>query len=284
MLRKNIRLRKEFLYRKSLEGKAKEQYEKKRVLRKAMEEGTEVPSELREEADELIREIQLEGVPDTAPMDDEYARAGVMDPKIFITTSRDPSPKLKQLAKELALVLPNASKLNRGNHSTREMMEACKTNQISDLIIVNEHRGVPDGMLVCHLPFGPTAYFGILNCVMRHDLPDVEGSMPTQYPHLIFDNLTTKLGGRIQNILKHLFPVPKEDSRRIVTFSNNDDYISFRHHFYKREGKEITIKELGPRFELKPYRIMLGTIEMNDADVEWALRPYMNTASKRTEL
>lgn len=35
-------------------------------------EGTEVPSELRDEADELIREIQLEGLPDTAPMDDEY--------------------------------------------------------------------------------------------------------------------------------------------------------------------------------------------------------------------
>lgn len=45
-------------------------------------------------------------------------------------------------------MIPNASKLNRGNHSTKEMMEACKTNQISDLIIVNEHRGVPGNLLI----------------------------------------------------------------------------------------------------------------------------------------
>jgi len=31
-----------------------------------------------------------------------------------------------------------------------------------------------------------------------------------------------------KNILKYLFPVPKEDSRRVVTFANTDDYISFR--------------------------------------------------------
>jgi U3 small nucleolar ribonucleoprotein protein IMP4 len=36
-LRRNVRLRKEFLYRKSLEGREKEQYEKKRKIRKAME-------------------------------------------------------------------------------------------------------------------------------------------------------------------------------------------------------------------------------------------------------
>lgn len=32
-------------------------------------------------------------------IDDEYSRAGIMDPKIVITTSRDPSSKLLQFAK-----------------------------------------------------------------------------------------------------------------------------------------------------------------------------------------
>jgi rRNA maturation protein Rpf1 len=27
-----------------------------------------------------------------------------------------------------------------------------------------------DGMVVCHLPFGPTAYFGLHNTVLRHDI------------------------------------------------------------------------------------------------------------------
>jgi U3 small nucleolar ribonucleoprotein protein IMP4 len=42
--------------------------------------------------------------------------------------------------------------------------------------------------------------------------------------------------------------------------------------------------ELGPRFELQLYQIKLGTVEMSEADTEWVLRPYMNTARKRQAL
>lgn len=52
-------------------------------------------------------------------MDDEYARAGVRDPKVCVTTSRDPSSRLKQFAKEMKLVVPNAQRINRGNHKVR---------------------------------------------------------------------------------------------------------------------------------------------------------------------
>lgn len=41
MLRRNARLRKEYLYRKSLEGKERELYEKKRTIREALEGGLE---------------------------------------------------------------------------------------------------------------------------------------------------------------------------------------------------------------------------------------------------
>lgn len=40
LLRRNARLRKEYLYRKSLEGKEKELYEKKRKIRQALEGAT----------------------------------------------------------------------------------------------------------------------------------------------------------------------------------------------------------------------------------------------------
>lgn len=33
---------------------------------------------------------------------------------------------------------------------------------------------------------------------------------------------------QVSNILKYLFPVPKDDSRRVITFANQDDFISFR--------------------------------------------------------
>ena len=48
-----------------------------------------------------------------AAQDDEYRWAGVEDPKIMITTSRDPSSKLKQFAKEMRLLFPGAQRLNR---------------------------------------------------------------------------------------------------------------------------------------------------------------------------
>jgi U3 small nucleolar ribonucleoprotein protein IMP4 len=47
MIRRTARLRREFVYRKSLEGKERELYEKKRKIRQCLEEGKVIPTELR---------------------------------------------------------------------------------------------------------------------------------------------------------------------------------------------------------------------------------------------
>ena len=66
------------------------------------------------------------------------------------------------------------------------------------------------------------------NVVMRHDIKDGLDNVSEALPHLIFDRFDTKLGRRVQNILKYLFPVPKLDSQRVMTFANQQDFISFR--------------------------------------------------------
>lgn len=73
------------------------------------------------------------------------------------------------------------------------------------------------------------------------------GTISEAYPHLILDAFTSQLGGRVAAILKHLFPVPKDDSKRLVTFANRDDYISFRHHTYAapRGPKSTQLTEVG---------------------------------------
>jgi U3 small nucleolar ribonucleoprotein protein IMP4 len=68
---------------------------------------------------------------------------------------------------------------------------------------------------------------------MRHDI-EGRGTVSEAYPHIILQNFKTPLGERLANVLKHLFPVPKDDSKRIVTFSNDSDFISFRHHTYEK--------------------------------------------------
>ena len=65
----------------------------------------------------------------------------------------------------------------------------------------------PDGLVVCHLPYGPTASFSISNTVMRHDIPNV-GTMSEAFPHLIFHNFKTKLGQRVCEYLLELLRIP----------------------------------------------------------------------------
>lgn len=123
-----------------------------------------------------------------------------------------------------------------------------------------------------------------------HPTPQSEAA-----PHLLFHNFSTPLGERVKCILQHLFPPPKPDTRRVLTFGNDGDYISFRHHTYSAppgassggntlRPADVTLAEVGPRFELRPYRIALGTLDTPDAETEWVLRPYMNTARKKQAL
>jgi U3 small nucleolar ribonucleoprotein protein IMP4 len=157
LLRRNARLRKEYLYRKSLEGKEAEQYEKKRKIRKALEEGKPIPTEVRAEEASLRREIALEDDNTAVPrthIDDEYANAGVIPPKVLITTSRDPSSRLAQFAKELKLVFPNSQRLNRGGLVVKDLVESARAHEFTDIVVVHEHRcvaAVADGEL-CATP------------------------------------------------------------------------------------------------------------------------------------
>ncbi|KAF9923053.1 snoRNA-binding rRNA-processing protein imp4 [Linnemannia zychae] len=286
MIRRQTRLRREYLYRKSLEGKDRQIFERKQAVKEAIASGKPIPTELKNEGAQFTKDLQYDEAQaaPTTHIDDEYALAGVYDPKVLVTTSRDPSSRLQQFAKEMRLVFPNSQRINRGGHVMKEIVDACKANDVTDLIILHEHRGEPDGMIISHFPHGPTAFFTLNNVVLRHDIKD-HGTVSEAFPHLIFNNFTSKLGQRTADILKYLFPVPKEDSKRVMTFSNENDYISFRHHvFVKTSHKDVQLAEVGPRFEMKLFQIKSGTVELTDADTEWVLRPYQNTAKKRTQL
>jgi U3 small nucleolar ribonucleoprotein protein IMP4 len=89
------------------------------------------------------------------------------DPVVLITTSRDPSSRLSQFAKELRLIFPGSDRLNRGGTVLPDLVDLCRRRGATDLVIAHEHRGEPDGLVVCHLPHGPTAYFGLSNAVLR---------------------------------------------------------------------------------------------------------------------
>ena len=286
--RRQTRLRREYLYRKSLEGREKAQYEQKRIVREALAAGKPLPTEVRASYDDLKKQVDAE---DTRTqevhthVDDEYGDAGLIEPRVCVTTSRDPSSRLKQFCKEIKLLIPNSTRINRGNNRVDELMESCRQSEFSDVVIVQETRGEPDGLVIAHLPLGPTAFFSLSNAVLRHDLDPPAAPMSEAYPHIILNNFNSELGKRVGNILKCLFPVPRADSKRVVTFSNDSDFISFRHHMYSKPAHDtVALHEVGPRFEMRLYQIRLGTLEQKEAENEYVLRPYQNTASKRQVL
>jgi len=47
-------------------------------------------------------------------------------------------------------MFPNCQRMNRGNYVISQLVHACTANNITDLIIVHEHRGEP-GMVVMEI-------------------------------------------------------------------------------------------------------------------------------------
>jgi U3 small nucleolar ribonucleoprotein protein IMP4 len=98
-VRREIRLRKEYLLKKQKESKEVVVTEKKRKLREAIDEGKSIPTEFVSEARKLHHDMELDIAPLAGSIDDEYANMGEKEPKVCVTTSRDPSSRLKQFAK-----------------------------------------------------------------------------------------------------------------------------------------------------------------------------------------
>lgn len=161
------------------------------------------------------------------------------------------------------------------------LCSSCHSTSTSDLILLHEHRGTPTSLTISHFPHGPTALFSLHNVVLRHDIPNSSrGTVSESYPHLIFEGFTTKLGKRVVEILKHLFPpreaVKAREGSRVVTFALAEgDYISVRHHVYVKTGyNSVELAEVGPRMEMKLFELRLGTVDNKDADYEWRLANY----------
>eukprot|EP00922_Rhytidocystis_sp_ex-Travisia-forbesii_P009582 GHVS01014026.1.p1 GENE.GHVS01014026.1~~GHVS01014026.1.p1 ORF type:complete len:328 (+),score=19.88 GHVS01014026.1:153-1136(+) len=318
MLRRNARLRREYLHRKSLETQNDVMLSAKQSINKSLEQGTPLNPEFRTRVTgnitnklDLDDDVEKSKTANKNHMDDEYAYAATRDPRLLLTTSRDPSSRLSQFVKELKLLFPCSTRINRGSFVTDDIVKLAQSHDLTDICIVHEHRGQPDGMIICHLPLGPTGYFSLRDVVLRHDLPEKPQQAPQVYPHLIFQNFSSPLGHRVRDMLKHLFPPPNPIAQRVLTFANNKDFIHFRHHIWTKQkhddeedndgnvdvadvgGKKrsrhklntdddeidsssIKLTEVGPRMTLRLYRIELGLINMKNVETEWTLRPYFN--------
>ncbi|KAI6768293.1 hypothetical protein HG530_006302 [Fusarium avenaceum] len=298
MQRKQARQRRDYLYRRALLLRDAEISEKRAKLRSSLASGKPLDSTIANDKT-LRKDYQYdESRPDLTTneqldLDDEYAQlSGIVDPRVLVTTSRDPSARLAAFAKEIRLLLPTAVRLNRGNLILPDLVHSAQSAGLSDVVLLHEHRGTPTALTLSHLPHGPTVSFSLHNVVLRHDIPgSVRGTVSESYPHLIFDGFTSRLGERVVKVLKHVFP-PREAitaknkvGNRVVTFKNIEDSIEVRHHVFVRTGYDsVELAEVGPRMTMRVFEIRNGTLENKEGDVEWHLTQYTRTAKKKNYL
>ncbi|GJP97562.1 hypothetical protein CBS63078_9302 [Aspergillus niger] len=297
MLRRQARERRDYLYRRALTLRDASIAEKRAQLKASLASGKPLDPSIAE--DKSLREdfkYDESITPDNqnkdgdVDLDDEYAlTSGIADPRPIVTTSRSPSVRLGTFAKEIRLLLPTSIRLNRGNLVLPDLVSSANAAALTDMILVHEHRGTPTAMTISHLPHGPTASFSLHNVVLRADIPNAaRGTVSESYPHLIFEGFKTKLGLRVVQILKHLFP-PRETGKvgnRVVSFVNKEDSIEVRHHVFVKTGyRDVELAEVGPRMTMRLFEIRGGTLEKGSSgDVEWALTQYTRTSKKKDYL
>ncbi|KAI5286601.1 snoRNA-binding rRNA-processing protein imp4, partial [Ascosphaera aggregata] len=291
--RRQARERRDYLYRRALQLRDASIAERRAKLKASLASGKPLePSiandkKLRE--DFKYDESKEDG--EEVDLDDEYAlTSGLVDPRPLIITSRHPSVRLGTFAKEMRLLLPTSIRLNRGNLVIPDVVASANASQLSDIVVLHEHRGTPTALTISHLPHGPTASFSLHNVVLRADIPNAaRGTVSESYPHLVFEGFTTKLGQRVVQILKHMFP-PREGNgklgNRVVTFKNLQDSIEMRHHVFVKTGyQSVELAEVGPRMTMRLFEIRGGTLEKESGgDIEWALSQYTRTSRKKDYL
>ena len=298
MERRQARQRRDYLYRRALTLQQAEVAAKRSALKTSLATGKPLDPHIANDKtlradykyDETIADRTAE---DELDLDDEYAHlSGIVDPRILVSTSRDPSTRLGTFAKEIRLLLPTAIRLNRGNLILPDLVKGAQANGLSDVVLLHEHRGTPTALTISHLPHGPTASFSLHNVLLRADIPNAnKGTVSESYPHLIFDNFNSRLGKRVVKILQHLFP-PREPmgpktklGNRVVTFRNEGDSIEVRHHVFVKTGYEsVELAEVGPRMTMRLFEIRGGTMENKEGDREWTLTNYTRTAKKKDYL
>ncbi|XP_076583194.1 ribosome production factor 1 [Chaetodon auriga] len=208
---------------------------------------------------------------------------GLTNPKVLITTSDRPRGRTVRFCEQLATVIPNAHVYYRRGLALKRVVPQCIARNFTYLIVINEDRKVPNGMVLCHLPDGPTAHFKVSSVKLRKEMKR-RGKDPTEHsPEVILNNFTTRLGHSIGRLFAALFPQdPQFVGRQVATFHNQRDFIFFRFHRYIfKNEKKVGIQELGPRFTLKLRSLQKGTFDSKFGEYEWVLKRHEMDSCRR---
>lgn len=217
--------------------------------------------------------------------DDEDQDEPNNEPKILITTHEMRiSFQTYKLCRELTRVLPNAHYFYRKNTRLTKIIPEAIKRDYSAMIVINEDRKIPNGMLISLFPDGPTMNFKMSSVKLSDEIKGASVSGFTKHkPEIILNHFNTRLGLQIGRSFAAIFPPdPQYEGRHCITFHNQRDYIFFRHHRYIfRNAKKVGLQELGPKFTLKLRSLQKGTYDTKFGEYEWVQKRHEMEQSRR---
>ncbi|KJE97812.1 hypothetical protein CAOG_09134 [Capsaspora owczarzaki ATCC 30864] len=216
---------------------------------------------------------------------DEFANYfnGETLPKLLITTSIKPVGETFKFVQDLVTAIPNATYVPRQKFDLKQIIEFAKNREFTDVMLINENNKEADGLIITHLPDGPTAHFKLSSIQIAKTIRNHARSSDHR-PELVLNNFNTRLGHTVGRMFATLFPHdPEFVGRRVITFHNQRDFIFFRHHRYIfRNAQKVGLQEIGPRFTLKLRSLQKGTFDAKYGEYEWThKRGEMDTSRRR---
>lgn len=206
------------------------------------------------------------------------------NPKVLITTSDNPHTRTITLGRELKSIIPNSQFRFRNRSAIKKIIRGCIEKNYTDLIVLNENRREPNGLLLVHLPNGPTAKFRLSSVKLTDQIPRARKPPTYNKPEVILNNFESRIGQTIGRMLACLFPkLPKFKYKTVCTFHNQRDYIFFRYHRYEIDEKkeDVTLQECGPQFTLKLMSLQSGTFDPQYGEYEWILKRHEMQKSRK---
>ncbi|KAM0676006.1 snoRNA-binding rRNA-processing protein imp4 [Gurleya vavrai] len=244
----NRRKHREYLIRKEQEEKDKKIFFNKQILKQHIQSNTPLPHSLKKEAPRILQNILH---------DIEEDSIKPFNP--LITTSRDPSDKLKQFVKRLSHIF-NCNVLMRGKLTKEDLTDYISKSDFNMLIIVNESRGIPKSIVFLEYPYGPSFYFSLHNV----KLGDFKFKGKAFF---MAEDLDKNENLRVKEFMCRMFV--GEGDKRVVLMANKESFICFRHY----------LDEESEGFDMKLYEIVRGTFE--GGEKEFVYKPFLNTTRKK---
>lgn len=105
-------------------------------------------------------------------MTDEFAQnfCCSTSPKVLITSSDRPSCKSHLLMRELNKCIPNSYVRLRNGIDVKKLLPHATRRGYTAAVIVNEDRKNPNGLLIMHLPNGPSMHFKVTSFKRGYDI------------------------------------------------------------------------------------------------------------------